>query len=57
MPKRKVSDNYCPMRAWELGIGEIKFPEEHTTCGKKKCWVRGNRKGLFLEEDEPQVRY
>jgi hypothetical protein len=55
MPKRTVSDNYCPMRAFQLGIGAIRFPEEHTTCGKKRCWAKANSKGVFVEEDEPQV--
>jgi hypothetical protein len=61
MSKRKgyaVSDNYCPKRAWDLGTGdEIKFPEEHTLCGKKRCCVKGNRSGVFKEGgNEPQVR-
>ena len=43
MPKKtrnNIAENYCPLRAWQLGTREIKFPEEHTHCGKKRCWMK-----------------
>jgi len=49
-----MSDNYCPMRAWELSVGEIKFPEEHNKCGRKKCWTMAN-KNVFSQDGEPYV--
>jgi hypothetical protein len=48
----KISNSYCPMRAWELGQGEIKFPEEHKMCGKSRCSRETNSKGVFKEGSE-----
>jgi len=46
--------NYCPNRAWEMSMGEIKFPSEHQNCGRKECWALANTE-VFTEEDELNV--
>ena len=50
MSLSKVADHYCPMRAWQLSQGMIKFPEEHIQCGRKRCWGKNNY-NLFDEHE------